>query len=100
MQNVVVVVTSLLAWLIPDIPTLLKEQIRRETYITNEIVLRTELQRAQGIDIDHNAPARAEAGGGDTGSYDSERYSPRLSEDIEMDVRHRSKGGEVEKSYI
>lgn len=43
-----VVVTSLLAWLIPDIPSDLREQIRREKYVTNEIVLATELKRARG----------------------------------------------------
>lgn len=97
----VVVVTSLMAWLIPDIPALLKEQIRRETYITNEIILRTELQRAQGIDISHTNARGAEGGNADDGSYDSEHYSPRLSdEDIEMDVRHRSKGADDEKTYI
>ncbi|BFZ24946.1 hypothetical protein BsWGS_27984 [Bradybaena similaris] len=47
-ENIVVVVTSLLSWLIPDIPSDLREQIRRETYVTNEIVLATELKRARG----------------------------------------------------
>ena len=56
-QNTVVVVTSILAWLIPDVPSVLKEQIRREAYITNEIVLTTELRRAQGINVDKTSSA-------------------------------------------
>nr|KAG5704950.1 hypothetical protein BaRGS_022792 [Batillaria attramentaria] len=69
-ENVVVVVTSLMAWLIPDVPTLLKEQIRREAYITSEIILRTELQRARGDEIDAT-PVTS----GDAGSYGPESWT-------------------------
>ena len=102
LQNVVVVVTSMIAWLIPDIPTILKEQIRREAYITNEIILRTELQRAQGIDIGNvDVTASVERIADVEDSY---HYSPQHS-DIEMEVRHRPGGGEgdrevEEKTYI
>ncbi|XP_076445347.1 anoctamin-1-like isoform X2 [Babylonia areolata] len=94
-ENVVVVVTSMIAWLIPDVPALLKEQIRREAYITNDIILRTELQRAQGIDVDDIV----DSGAADIVGFESEEYSPRYSEgDIEVDVRHRGpkEGVEVE----
>lgn len=47
-QNVVVVASSFIAWLIPDVPAKLKEQIRREAYVTNEVILKIELLRARG----------------------------------------------------
>ncbi|XP_064600079.1 anoctamin-1-like isoform X3 [Liolophura sinensis] len=46
-ENVVVVLTSLIAWMIPDMPIKLKNQIHRENRIINEVILKTELQRAQ-----------------------------------------------------
>ena len=42
------VITGLIAWMIPDVPAELKIQIRKEAYISNEIVIKTELLRAQG----------------------------------------------------
>lgn len=41
-------ITGLIAWLIPDVPGELKIQIRKEAYISNEIIIKTELLRAQG----------------------------------------------------
>ncbi|RXG61769.1 hypothetical protein Avbf_09670 [Armadillidium vulgare] len=39
-------------WIIPDMPYRLKEQIRREAYVTNELIVTNELMRAKGmIDI-------------------------------------------------
>lgn len=75
--------------MIPDVPTLLKEQIRREAYVTSEIILHTELQRAQGIDVGGAALD-------DKNSIESERYSPRHSEDFDTDVRQRQK----DKSHV
>ncbi|KAL8585793.1 hypothetical protein ACOMHN_037356 [Nucella lapillus] len=99
-ENVVVVVTSMIAWLIPDVPTLLKEQIRREAYITNDIILRTELQRAHGLDIE----AITDSGAADMAGFESEEYSPRFSEDdSELNVRHQGPkglGAETEKTYL
>lgn len=46
-----VVLTSLIAYLIPDVPTEVKKQIRREAYISNEIVIKTELVKAKGQNI-------------------------------------------------
>lgn len=94
-ENVVVVVTSLIAWMIPDIPTLLKEQIRREAYISSEIVLRTELQRAQGISVNATTPVHS----GDGGSYGSGRYSPHTSDDIQMEMRPRRVESD-DKTYV
>lgn len=47
-ENLIVVITGLIAWLIPDVPSELKRMIRKEAYISNEIVIKTELLRAQG----------------------------------------------------
>ncbi len=48
MQNTVVLITIAVDYLIPDIPRKLREHVRREAYLTNEIVLKTELQIARG----------------------------------------------------
>ncbi|KAG8227804.1 hypothetical protein J437_LFUL006218 [Ladona fulva] len=45
-ENVVAVVMILVQWLIPDIPKSLHEKIRREAYLTNEIIIRRETERA------------------------------------------------------
>jgi anoctamin-1 len=48
LQNVIIVLTSLLAYAIPDMPRKLKEQVHREAYLTNEIILKTELDITKG----------------------------------------------------
>ncbi|XP_013082997.1 anoctamin-1-like isoform X3 [Biomphalaria glabrata] len=91
-ENVVVVITSLISWLIPDVPTILKEQIHREAYITNEIVLKTELRRAQGEDLNSLGGAHL--------SDENLRYSPHHSEDIELKKRSPSTGKSKSGSQI
>lgn len=49
-QNFVFLATSAIAYMIPDMPRKLKEQLRREGYLTNEIILKTELEIARGAD--------------------------------------------------
>ncbi|XP_014664838.1 PREDICTED: anoctamin-1-like isoform X2 [Priapulus caudatus] len=46
-ENVVVAVTILIRWLIPDIPQDVLEKMRREKYIRNHVVMEKELQRAK-----------------------------------------------------
>lgn len=46
-QNLVSVVVIAVQWCIPDIPSLLKDQIKREAYLTNEIIIQHETQRAR-----------------------------------------------------
>lgn len=53
-ENTVAVVMLLVRWLIPDVSSELKDQIRREAYITNEIVIKQEALRAN-----ENAPGRS-----------------------------------------
>ncbi|KAK6169999.1 hypothetical protein SNE40_018498 [Patella caerulea] len=76
-ENVVIVLTSLVAWLIPDVPTLLKEQIRREAYITNEVILKTELMRAHGEEIDHHK-VNAIMSDEETNNYETSMYGSQI----------------------
>lgn len=48
-ENAVAVVMILVRWLIPDISAELKDQIRREAYITNEIIIKQEAIRASQV---------------------------------------------------
>ena len=45
-----IVITNFVAYIIPDMPRKLREQMRRETYLTNEIIMKTELEIARGED--------------------------------------------------
>ncbi|KAF2902509.1 hypothetical protein ILUMI_03671, partial [Ignelater luminosus] len=45
-ENVVACVIILVKWLIPDVPRALRDQIRRENYLTNEIIIKQEALRA------------------------------------------------------
>ncbi|XP_066991170.2 anoctamin-1 [Anabrus simplex] len=47
-ENVVAVVMILVRWGIPDMAGELHDQIRREAYITNEIIIKQEAMRARG----------------------------------------------------
>uniref|UniRef100_A0A336LP51 Anoctamin n=1 Tax=Culicoides sonorensis TaxID=179676 RepID=A0A336LP51_CULSO len=46
-ENIVAVVMILVRWCIPDMPQDLRDQIRREAYITNEIIIKQETLRAR-----------------------------------------------------
>lgn len=46
-ENFVVVLTSIIAWLIPDIPSKTKERIRQEAFITQKVIMKEELRRAR-----------------------------------------------------
>jgi anoctamin-1 len=45
-ENIVAIVMLLVRWLIPDVSADLRDQIRREAYITNEIIIKQEALRA------------------------------------------------------
>ncbi|XP_054712221.1 anoctamin-5-like [Uloborus diversus] len=47
-QNLIQLVTTLTRWIIPDVPKKLREKIRHENFITNEIIIAQELRRAKG----------------------------------------------------
>ncbi|GAB1605119.1 anoctamin-4-like isoform X2 [Argonauta hians] len=46
-ENFVVVLTSIIAWLIPDVSSKTKELIRQEAFITQKIIMNEELKRAR-----------------------------------------------------
>lgn len=46
-ENIVVFVMIIVKWCIPDVPRELRDQIRRENYVTNEIIIKQEMIRAQ-----------------------------------------------------
>lgn len=46
-ENVVVLVMIIVKWCIPDVPGELGDRIRKENYITNEIIIQQEMLRAQ-----------------------------------------------------
>lgn len=48
-ENAVAVVMILVRWLIPDVSAELRDQIRREAYITNEIIIKQEALRASKV---------------------------------------------------
>ena len=47
-QNVVALAVMAIKLIIPNVSSDLKERIRREAYLTNEIIIRTELLKAKG----------------------------------------------------
>lgn len=65
-ENIVVMVVLFVGWCIPDIPGHLKEQIRREVFITNEIIIHQEAMRARGYRVsegtDSSSPESKETG--------------------------------------
>ena len=43
-------------WLVPSVSRDLRDRMRREAYVTNEIIIRTELLKAQGkLNVMNNA---------------------------------------------
>lgn len=57
-ENVVACVMIMVRWCIPDVPGELRARIRREAYVTNEIIIKQETMRAQsGLNA---TPAAAE----------------------------------------
>ncbi|XP_052244668.1 anoctamin-4-like [Dreissena polymorpha] len=69
-DNLVVVTTSLVAYLIPDVPAKVKKELRREAYISSEIVIQTELQKAKENTVTDILLGKLRKGGaeGDNGS--------------------------------
>ncbi|XP_022645886.1 anoctamin-1-like isoform X2 [Varroa jacobsoni] len=46
-ENVIVILTTLIRWLIPDIPRSIREKIREDNRLTNELIILQELKRRQ-----------------------------------------------------
>lgn len=58
LQNVVGLVMMAVQWLIPDTSHHLRDKIRKEAYLTNEIIIDQERKRAQAVN-------RGQVGSGD-----------------------------------
>ncbi len=50
-QNVVGVSVMALKWVVPSMAMDLRQRIRREAYLTNEIIIRNELLKAKGVQL-------------------------------------------------
>jgi hypothetical protein len=46
-ENLIAVLNLLLKWIIPDVPQSLRQQIRQQQYLTNELIMHQELKRAK-----------------------------------------------------
>lgn len=46
-ENVIAITTMCLRWLIPDVPSTLKQNIRQHAYLTNELILQQELKKSK-----------------------------------------------------
>ncbi|RWS20154.1 hypothetical protein B4U80_02926, partial [Leptotrombidium deliense] len=46
-ENIIAAFTMILAWAIPDIPASLKRQIKQHEYMTNELIMHTEVERSK-----------------------------------------------------
>jgi anoctamin-1 len=62
LQNVVAMVMILVRWCIPDVPRGLREQIRREAYLTNEMIIQQEALRARSRMRDHHSSSLEPSG--------------------------------------
>ncbi|XP_034248774.1 anoctamin-1-like isoform X2 [Thrips palmi] len=96
-ENVVVFVMILVRWCIPDMSSSLRDQIRRETYITNEIIIRQETARARqlcrscspdgGPDLQQNLSEETEA----DEHYRRALLTPLTGADLDLVVMLRGK---------
>ena len=53
-ENVIASLTSLMRWLIPDVPQQLRQQIRQHSYLTNELIMQQEFKRAKELGADRS----------------------------------------------
>jgi len=48
-ENVIASITSLMRWIIPDVPQQLRQQMRQHAYLTNELIMQQEFKRAKEL---------------------------------------------------
>lgn len=48
-QNIVSLVKVAVQWLIPDVPIALSDRIKRESYLTTQMIIKNEAKKAAGI---------------------------------------------------
>ena len=66
-ENVIATITSLMRWIIPDVPQQLRQQMRQHAYLTNELILQQEYNRAKEMSNETNLTGRARSGKTSTG---------------------------------
>ncbi|KAJ6217834.1 hypothetical protein RDWZM_008991 [Blomia tropicalis] len=62
-ENVIATITSLMRWIIPDVPQQLRQQMRQHAYLTNELILQQEFQRAKEISEERKVTKKKMNGG-------------------------------------
>ena len=55
-ENIIASLTSLMRWIIPDVPQQLRQQMRQHAYLTNELIMQQEYKRAKEMGSDSNKP--------------------------------------------
>lgn len=75
-ENFVALVMLMVRWCVPDMPGRLRDQIRREVYITNEIIIKQETERARRSR--HTPTPARESGAGDQNDILEQRDSSTL----------------------
>lgn len=48
-ENVIASLTSLMRWIIPDVPQQLRQQMRQHNYLTNELIMQQEFKRTKEL---------------------------------------------------
>lgn len=48
-ENVIVSITSLMRWIIPDVPQQLRQRMRQHAYLSNELIMQQESNRVKEI---------------------------------------------------
>ncbi|BES95437.1 Anoctamin [Nesidiocoris tenuis] len=87
-ENIVVFLVLIISWAIPDIPVKLKEQIRREVYIVNSIIIeqaRTSSKRKQ-----QDGDSSGNFGGTQGAADDSLRNNNRIQRNDEVHIADES----------
>uniref|UniRef100_A0A182N081 Anoctamin n=1 Tax=Anopheles dirus TaxID=7168 RepID=A0A182N081_9DIPT len=90
-QNLVSLVQIVVAWAIPDVPTRLQDQIKREQYLTNEYIIEQEKLKMQ-----RNSTGAGGGQQGGPGTYTHNGYLP--SEDSSPDDERLNYGSVADDS--
>ena len=58
-ENIIASLTSLMRWIIPDVPQQLRQQMRQHAYLTNELIMQQEYKRAKELSSANRPPHSA-----------------------------------------
>lgn len=100
-QNLVALCVMAIKLLVPNVSSDLKERIRREAYLTNEIIIRTELLKAKGkLDIDQEMSEGARDDDDNKGKNDDDESSSCLTRRRTRSTKERTDTGDVTDGNI